>query len=441
MRIALLLAISASSALAQPRLRPPAVPLVTHDPYFSVWSMADRLTDEPTRHWTGSEQQMAGLIRIDGQPLRFMGSLPRDIRAMPQTDLLVTPTSTRYTFDAAGVRLVLTFLTSALARDPEVLSRPLTYFTAGITSTDGKEHSVALYFDASAWLAVNVPEQRVALSRFRVAGMDALRAGTVDQPVLAKSGDNLRIDWGYLYLAVPPQPGAGTQVASLRARGEFAATGKLGETDELEIPASSRYQPVLAAAFDLGRVGAQPVSRYWMLAYDDGFSLQYFHRNLRPWWRRKGDTAADLLAAGARDYVSLAERARRFDEELTADLERAGGREYADIGVLAYRQALAAHKLAADIDGTPIYLSKENFSNGCIGTVDVFYPAAPVFLLLSPELLKAQMNPIFEYARIGRWPWPYAPHDLGQYPLANGQVYGGGERSEDRQMPVEESGN
>jgi hypothetical protein len=435
------LALFAVSAFAQSDFRPPAVPLVAHDPYLSIWSMADRLTDEPTKHWTGTEQQLAGLIRIDGVAFRFMGALPREAPPMKQTRLEVTPTRTCYRFEAGGVRLAFTFLTPALAADLDVLSRPLTYLVAEVASSDGKQHQVSLYFDASAWLATNTPEQRVAMSRLRVGDIEALRAGTVDQLALVRSGDNLRIDWGYVYLAVPPQKGASTLATNLRARSEFASSGRLGEADELDIPQASRYHPVLAAAFDLGEVGSQPVSRYLMLAYDDLFSIQYFQRNLRPWWRRKGDTAVDLLRAGARDFTALAERCRRFDESLTADLERAGGREYTDIAVLAYRQAIAAHKLSADIDGTPVYFSKENFSNGCIGTVDVFYPAAPVFLLLSPELIKAQMTPIFEYARIGRWPWPYAPHDLGQYPLANGQVYGGGEKSEDRQMPVEESGN
>ncbi|TLY31754.1 MAG: DUF4964 domain-containing protein [Ignavibacteria bacterium] len=97
-----------------PLFRPPAVPLVTHDPYFSIWSMSDRLTDDWPRHWTGSVQALASLIRIDGKTYRLMGIAPGNAPPMPQTRLTVYPTRSVYEFEADQVHVTLTFLSPLL---------------------------------------------------------------------------------------------------------------------------------------------------------------------------------------------------------------------------------------------------------------------------------------------------------------------------------------
>jgi hypothetical protein len=199
--------------------------------------------------------------------------------------------------------------------------------------------------------------------------------------------------------------------------------------------------PVAALTFRLGGVGSEVRTERLLLAYDDLYSIQYMRRNLRPYWRRDGWGAADLLQAAAREFDSLAARCEAFDRELMEDLTRAGGERYAQLCALAYRQCLAASKFVADANGQPLSFSKENFSNGCIATADVFYPMAPQFLLFGPTITKTFLVPFLDYANSPRWRFPFAPHDLGTYPHANGQVYGGGERSEENQMPVEESGN
>ncbi len=361
---------------------------------------------------------------------------------MTQTRRTVTPTSTEYEFSAGGVKLGLTFLTPALASNLDLLSRPVTYVSWSVASSDGSTHAVEVYLDATSAMAVNTLEDRTQWSRVRMDGIQALRVGSTRQEMLARSGDNLRIEWGHFYLAVPDGTGADLAVGLPRMRGEFLKSGKLPRTDEVEQPKRSGRDPyVLAAVWSAAKVQSQASTGWAMYAYDDEYSIQYFQRNLRPYWRRNGMGLAELLQTAAREYPRLLADCRKFDQEFTADLVKAGGQEYAAIAVLAYRQALAAHKLVADLDGTPLFFSKENFSNGCIGTVDVTYPSAPMFLLLSPKLHFALIRPILDYAMLARWRWPFAPHDLGQYPLANGQVYGGGEQTEENQMPVEESGN
>lgn len=440
-----ILAVLGLSNVVAKDFRPPAVPLIANSPYFSVWSMADRLTDDVPRHWTGTPQSMSGLVRIDGKPYRIMGNEPEGIAAMEQRKLQVLPTRTVYDFAAAGVGITLTFMTPVLPSDLDVMSRPVTYVTWTVQSKDGKEHAVALYFDASGQLAVDTNAQEVVASRLRFGGVTALRVGSELQPILQKAGDFIRIDWGYLYAFAPPGAGTDQVITTWReARKGFAETGSIPaddvETPEPAVAFPERDGPTLAYRFDLGKVGLTPVSRYVGLAYDERFAVQYLDRWLRPYWRRKGASIANLIEDSMRDYEPLTARCRQFDEELMADLGRVGGEDYALVAALAYRESFAAQGLAVDYDGTPLSFPKENSSCGCVSTVDVIYPAAPILLLFNTTLLKASMTPLLAFAGTYHWPFPFAPQYLGEYPHANGPAEVG-DRPVETRMPVEESAN
>ncbi|MCA9240810.1 MAG: DUF4965 domain-containing protein [Planctomycetales bacterium] len=419
---------------------PPATPLVACDPYFSIWSAGKTLTEVPTTHWTGRQHRLTGLVRIDGKTYRVMGAEPAKLPALEQTGLRITPTRSIYEFQGAGVKLQLTFTTPSLPEDIDLLSRPITYLTISAQSGDGARHKVQAYVSAAAEIAVNEPDQQVAGSTEEFGPVVAQKIGATEQFVLGKTGDDMRIDWGYLYLAARRNQVAANALGAADELAERFASGQ-----SLPAGAAAADQPAeqLAAAVALQpmEVGRSPAEQFVLLAYDDLYSIEFMMKPLRPYWRRNGLDAAGLLTEAVRDYASLRERCERFDERLTADLERIGGAGYAQIGALAYRQCFAAGKFVADDNGQPIQFCKENNSNGCIGTSDVFYPMAPQFLLFGPSLAKSFVAPFMEYAKSDRWKFPFAPHDLGTYPKANGQVYGGGERSEENQMPVEESGN
>jgi hypothetical protein len=362
---------------------------------------------------------------------------------MEQTSVELTPLHTRYHFRAAGLELAVTFFSPLLPKDMDLMSRPVTYVSWSARSIDGREHQADLLVDVDPVIAVDQPSQPVTWSRTRAEGLTVLNVGTRDQDYLHQSGDRVRVDWGYFHLAVPDAENAST-VMALDGIPKFVSSGNLPEADDssMPLPAMRRGRAAhLLAKLPLGSVGSAAVERHIEVAYTETYAIEYMGRRLRPYWQRNGMSEGTLLATAEYEYSQIEQRGKKFDDETMAAMEKAGGADYRYLTSLLFRQTIAAHKLVADIDGTPMFFSKENDSNGCIDTVDVTYPSSPFFLLFNPKLLEAQLEPLMRYAALPRWRFPFAPHDLGTYPLADGQVYGGGEENEEDQMPVEESGN
>ncbi len=401
------------------KLRPPAVPLVNIDPYFSIWSNADRLTDRDTVHWTCQPNTMLGIVTIDGTEYRFMGGEESCCApALRQTSLDVGALSTTYTFEGAGVVLKAVFSSPLLPDDLDLLSRPVSYLSISACSADGAEHRVSAKLALSEQLCLDFAGQsRVSVEKLNFGNLVSMKMGNSEQDVLGRDGDDIRIDWGYLYLTAE----GATAGSEIRGGMTYIYSEKALDTPAL-----------------------------FTLAYDDILSIEYFGQQLPAWWRRGGATIEEAIASAHVDYETILARCDAFSERMFADATRAGGEKYAELLLLAYRQAVSAHKAVAcptDAGADPstaqswelLFISKECHSNGCAATVDVSYPSIPLFLLYNPELVRGMMRPIYRYASSPEWPWDFAPHDAGRYPWVNGQVYGEGRL--EKQMPVEECGN
>ena len=338
-----------------------------------------------------------GILKVKDDTTRFEQTAEQksvDVQAM----------QTHYVFACGNVELKLAFTAPLFIDDLNLLSRPVNYITYSVTSTDGKKHDMEIYFEASSNWALNTPYQESVSESYERDGLVYLKTGSKEQNILGKKGDDVRIDWGYFYLVAEKD---NTKYAVNDKK--LTLTKLLGQNAQAE-----------------GKI---------MVGYDDIYSIRYFDDNLRPYWNADGSsTIEQQFALANKDYQMLMKKCDAFDKKLMEDAVNAGGKKYAELCALAYRQAIAAHKLVKSPDGDLHFFSKENFSNGSIGTVDISYPSSPLFLYYNAEVAKALLNHIFYYSESGKWTKPFAAHDIGTYPIAAGQTYGG-------DMPVEESGN
>lgn len=451
--------------MRQNHFRAPAVPLIAHDPLFNLWSFADHLTDDATRHWDGARQYMFGLLACDGRLFEFMGSMYPDNRyysggceKLPQVSCTVRPMTTIYTFENELLSMELTFTSPLLLSDLMILSRPVSYVSYRVTPKTEGEHEIHVHFGFSGEFCVNETTQSVALglSTYSIS----FSSGT--ENMLKRCGDDHRIEWGEFHVVAPDfaQSAASLRHLQFAISSEYSSPlhpinrrTQQGPRRECSGPKEYAvheptpvhpYYPTIHIRKHYTTCGA-PVCDHIALAYDDVKCLQYFGENVDAYWKKDGDSFPRMVRRAMDEYETVLEKVKVFEDDL---LERASAvsPKYADLLSLSYRQSICGHKLAWH-DGEILFISKENYSNGCAATVDITYPTMPLFLLYEPDLVEGMLNPIFKMLDEGLWHHDFAPHDAGTYPLLNGQIYGYSlfHRSRrapiDSQMPIEECGN
>ena len=398
------------------KLRAPAVPLITVDPYFSVWAPYEILNYRETEHWTRSKNDIYGRVFIDGVEYSFLG-YNRNIKKITQVSLDITALSTKVCYENEKIKLFVNFTTPVLPDDYNVLTRPVSYMSVKYEKKDSSVKDVSVKIMIGDSLCLNKrKEAPIVIEEKNFGGITAVSMGNETQNPLNRSGDDIRIDWGYVYLAV------------------------VGEA-KFDTPEVHWTKLVSLEA------NIEPnEEKLFMFAYDDlGASINYFGKKLSSYWNKDGKTIEEAITEAASDYTELIEKCDKFSSDMYEKAYAAGGEKYAELLSLAYRQVIAAHKLAVDDNGDILYISKECFSNGCAATVDVSYPSIPLYLYYNTELIKGMLRPIYKFAASDAWKYDYAPHDAGRYPLVTGQVYGlnreTGELKHHMQMPVEECGN
>jgi hypothetical protein len=444
---------TAASSLAADLIRPPAVPLAVRGPYLSTWLPATSLPGTWQQFWTGHTTAMGGIVRIDGTAYMFMGAptivlnvpngnygSPSTVQgfeqALRQTLLEVTPTRSRFHLEGGGVGLIVEFFSPVEPGDLRRQSIPMSYVVITAQSLDGQSHDVQLYEDISGEWTSGDDTQVITWAPYSDSSLRAWTVQLQNQQPLTEQ-DQLAA-WGTVVWATPVASTLTYQSGQdIVVRGQFVSNGVLTNSNDTNYRAIQDNWPVFAFCLDLGQVGDSAVTVPLSIGQVRTPALSYLGQNLQPLWTSYFSGWQDMADFFHSDLTAATGRADKLDATISGDAQRAGGTAYAGLCALSLRQAYGGTELVVGPGNAPWAFLKEISSSGNVSTVDVVYPASPVWMYADPAYLSLLLEPLLAYAETGGWPETYAEHDLGtSYPVASGHNNGVEEN-----MPVEESGN
>ncbi|KAL3471278.1 hypothetical protein BJX99DRAFT_29762 [Aspergillus californicus] len=427
-------------------VRPPALPLAVKSPYLSTWLAAGGdsgnggyLAGQWPTFWEGQITGWAGLVRVDGQVYTWMG-LPGST-TVNQTAYEYTSTKSIFTMHVGDiVEMKITFLSPITPNDLRRQSLVFSYLDVSVTSLDGETHDVQVYADISAeW--VSGDRSAIAQWDHGVTSNGVTYHKVHRQTPLSFSEHRDQAEWGDWYWATDEGAGLTYQAgADVDVRATFANNGTLSNTNDANYRAVSNDWPVFGFSHDLGAIELSTnvlfsigLAQYEAVQYTGSSETLVPMASL---WTGYFSTALEALDFFHHDYQGSNTISSNLDAQIAQDSIAAAGQDYLTITSLSTRQAFAATQLCGSLEN-PYLFMKEISSNGNMQTVDVIFPAHPVFLYTNPELLRLLLRPHFEIQESGHYPNSYAMHDIGShFPNATGHPDGS-----DEPMPLEECGN
>ena len=166
--------------------RAPSAPIVSCDPFFSIWSGADAPTCADTEIWYGDKQPISIQIELDGVRYRLMGAKAEpakrgdrvaDVPALKCVGCEVRALTTSYWFTDGRAFVEMSFMTPKMTDDLDVFSRPVTYATV---RTSGAR-KVKVFASISPALATNDDSAEMVVKKARIAGLQAYSIGRKEQ--------------------------------------------------------------------------------------------------------------------------------------------------------------------------------------------------------------------------------------------------------------------
>jgi hypothetical protein len=411
-----------------------------HQHLLPAWLAGNAVPNLPTaepQFWTGTSSIVWSVFaRVNNATYALLGgTTPAPVPGASTNATVVsgsyTSTNSIFVLQAGGVTFTLDFFSPVSPKNYVRQSMPFSYLT--VTANASTASVVQIYSDIDGSWAYPGPAKTSSYTTSGTAGVYQVQLAT---PSTYGEATDMAL-WGQAVYATASDSSPFTYQAGDPAtvRGQFVSSGTL-----TGVTPAWTYGAVTGFSHQLGSFSGSK-SVQFAVGFVREQAINYLGAPHTGYYRSKYANTVDAVVGFFADYSAALAESKNLHAAVIGAATSTVNAQYADIISLSVRQAFGGTDLvipesSLDTSKARMFM-KEISSDGNVNTLDVIFPAYPIFRLVNPEYLRMQLEPLLSYMQAGLWPHNYAVHDLGSnYPNATGHNLGNAEF-----MPLESTGD